>query len=68
MPVVGKIDPASQAFAAGQTLTAPGTTRTSTSGASRKPLAAQFSFRGHTIFVINNHLDAKLADFAVTGG
>jgi uncharacterized protein len=63
----GRIDPANQAFAAGQTLTAPGTTRTSTSGANRKPLAAQFSFRGHTIFVINNHLDAKLADDADFG-
>ncbi len=63
----GRIDPGNQAFAAGQTLTAPGTTRTSTSGASRKPLAAQFSYHGHTIFVINNHLDAKLADDADFG-
>jgi uncharacterized protein len=63
----GRIDPGNQAFAAGQTLTYPGTTRTSTSGASRKPLAAQFSYHGHTIFVINNHLDAKLADDADFG-
>ena len=63
----GRIDPGNQAFAAGQTLTAPGTSRTSTSGASRKPLAAQFSYHGHTIFVINNHLDAKLADDADFG-
>jgi len=63
----GRIDPGNQAFAAGQTLTAPGTTRTSTSGASRKPLAAQFSYHGHTIFVVNNHLDAKLADDADFG-
>jgi uncharacterized protein len=63
----GRIDPANPAFAAGQTLTYPGTTRTSPSSASRKPLAAQFSFHGHTIFVINNHLDAKLTDDADFG-
>jgi uncharacterized protein len=63
----GRVDPANQAFAAGQTLTYPGTTRTSPSSASRKPLAAQFSFHGHTIFVINNHLDAKLTDDADFG-
>ncbi|HEY0719475.1 MAG TPA: hypothetical protein VGD68_17810, partial [Streptosporangiaceae bacterium] len=63
----GRIDPGNQAFAAGQTLTAPGTTRTSPSAASRKPLAAQFSYHGHTIFVINNHLDAKLTDDADFG-
>ncbi len=63
----GRIDPANPAFAAGQTLTAPGTTRTSPSSASRKPLAAQFTFHGHTIFVINNHLDAKLTDDADFG-
>jgi uncharacterized protein len=63
----GRIDPSNQAFAAGQTLTAPGTTRTSPSAASRKPLAAQFTYHGHTIFVINNHLDAKLTDDADFG-
>jgi predicted extracellular nuclease len=63
----GRVDPANPAFAAGQILTWPGSTRTSTSGASRKPLAAQFTFHGHTIFVINNHLDAKLADDADFG-
>jgi uncharacterized protein len=63
----GRIDPANPAFAAGQTLTWPGSTRTSPASASRKPLAAQFTFRGHTIFVINNHLDAKLTDDADFG-
>jgi hypothetical protein len=63
----GRVDPDNQAFAAGQTLTYPGTTRTSPSSASRKPLAAQFTFHGHTIFVINNHLDAKLTDDADFG-
>ena len=38
-----------------------------TSGASRKPLAAQFSWDGHSLFVINNHLDAKLEDDADFG-
>src|ERR1700761_3598409 len=63
----GRIDPANPAFAAGQTLTWPGSTRTSPSSASRKPLAAQCTFHGHTIFVINNHLDAKLTDDADFG-
>jgi hypothetical protein len=63
----GRIDPSNQAFAAGQALTAPGTSRTSPSAASRKPLAAQFTYHGHTIFVINNHLDAKLTDDADFG-
>ena len=29
---------------------------------SRKPLVGQFSFRGHDVFVIANHFDAKLGD------
>jgi predicted extracellular nuclease len=33
----------------------------------RQPLAAQFSWHGHTLFVINNHLDAKLEDDADFG-
>jgi len=63
----GRIDPASPAYNAGSTLTSPATTRTMTSGASRKPLAAQFSWDGHSLFVINNHLDAKLEDDADFG-
>jgi hypothetical protein len=63
----GRIDPANPAFAAGSTLTSPATSRTMTSGASRKPLAAQFSWHGHKLFVINNHLDAKLEDDADFG-
>nr|WP_232247872.1 endonuclease/exonuclease/phosphatase family protein [Kitasatospora azatica] len=30
--------------------------------ASRKPLVGQFDFRGHKLFVIANHFDAKLGD------
>jgi predicted extracellular nuclease len=30
--------------------------------ASRKPLAGQFRFSGHDVFVIANHFDAKLGD------
>jgi hypothetical protein len=42
--------------------------RPGTPGAqSRKPLAAQFTWQGHTIFVINNHLTAKLQDGADFG-
>jgi predicted extracellular nuclease len=63
----GRINPNDPAYAAGQTLTAPGTTRTMPSSASRKPLAAQFTWEGHTLFVINNHLDAKLTDDADFG-
>jgi predicted extracellular nuclease len=63
----GRIAPASPAYNAGSTLTSPATTRTMTSGASRKPLAAQFSWDGHSLFVINNHLDAKLEDDADFG-
>jgi predicted extracellular nuclease len=58
----GRIDPASPAYNAGYTLTSPATARTMSSSASRKPLATQFSWHGHTLFVINNHLDAKLED------
>jgi hypothetical protein len=63
----GRIDPASPVYNAGYTLTSPATTRTMASSASRKPLAAQFSWDGHTLFVINNHLDAKLEDDADFG-
>jgi uncharacterized protein len=63
----GRIDPTSPAYTAGYTLTSPATTRTEPSSASRKPLAAQFSWDGHTLFVINNHLDAKLEDDADFG-
>jgi uncharacterized protein len=63
----GRIDPANPAYNAGYTLTSPATSRTMTSGASRKPLAAQFTWQGHTLFVINNHLDAKLEDDADFG-
>jgi predicted extracellular nuclease len=63
----GRLDPTNPAFSAGYTLTSPATTRTEPSSASRKPLAAQFSWQGHTLFVINNHLDAKLEDDAAFG-
>jgi predicted extracellular nuclease len=63
----GRIDPASPAYNAGYPLTSRETTRTMPSSASRKPLAAQFSWHGHTLFVINNHLDAKLEDDADFG-
>jgi predicted extracellular nuclease len=63
----GRIDPTSPAYNAGYTLTSPATTRTEPSSASRKPLADQFSWDGHTLFVINNHLDAKLEDDADFG-
>jgi hypothetical protein len=58
----GRIDPASPAYNAGYTLTSPATTRTMPSSASRKPLAAQFSWDGHALFVINNQLEDD-ADF-----
>ncbi len=35
--------------------------------ASRKPLAGQFTFNGHTVFVIANHFDAKLGDDPLMG-
>ncbi|HKD99196.1 MAG TPA: lamin tail domain-containing protein [Micromonosporaceae bacterium] len=35
--------------------------------ASRKPLAGQFTFDGHTVFMIANHFDAKLGDDPLTG-
>ncbi|HET9967568.1 MAG TPA: hypothetical protein VFQ68_04975 [Streptosporangiaceae bacterium] len=63
----GRISPTAPAYNAGSTLTSPATTRTEPSSASRKPLAAQFSWHGHTLFVINNHLDAKLGDDADFG-
>ena len=63
----GRIDPASPAWAGTETLTSPMTTRTELSSASRKPLAAQFTWKGRTVFVINNHLTAKLADDADFG-
>jgi|SRR5579875_2168190 len=63
----GRIDPTNQAWNAGGTLTSPATSRTEPSSASRKPLAAQFSWQGHSLFVINNHLSAKLEDDADFG-
>jgi uncharacterized protein len=63
----GRIDPTNPAYNAGYTLTSPATSRTMASSASRKPLAAQFTWDDHTIFVINNHLDAKLEDDADFG-
>jgi predicted extracellular nuclease len=35
--------------------------------ASRKPLAGQFTFNGHTVFAIANHFDAKLGDDPLMG-
>jgi predicted extracellular nuclease len=63
----GRIDPTNPAFASGSTLTDPGSGRTMPSSASRKPLVAQFTYRGHNLFVIDNHLDAKLPDDADFG-
>jgi uncharacterized protein len=63
----GRIDPGNPAWGGTETLTSPATTRTELSSDSRKPLAAQFTWKGHTIFVINNHLTAKLADDADFG-
>jgi predicted extracellular nuclease len=63
----GRVAPTDPSWAAGETLTSPATTRTETSSASRKPLAAQFTWKGHRVFVINNHLTAKLADDADFG-
>jgi hypothetical protein len=63
----GRIDPSAPAWGAGETLTSPATSRTELSAASRKPLAAQFTYHGRTLFVINNHLTAKLADDADFG-
>jgi hypothetical protein len=63
----GRIAPADPSWGASETLTSPATTRTEPSSASRKPLAAQFTWKGHAIFVINNHLTAKLADDADFG-
>src|SRR5262249_49880443 len=34
---------------------------------SRKPLAGQFTFGGHTVFVVANHFDAKLGDDPLMG-
>jgi hypothetical protein len=63
----GRIDPTAPAYNAGYTLTSPATTRTEPSSASRKPLAAQFTWDGHSLFVINNQLTAKLEDDADFG-
>jgi uncharacterized protein len=63
----GRVAPADPSWGAGETLTSPATSRTEASSASRKPLAAQFSYHGHTVFVVNNHLTAKLADDADFG-
>ena len=35
--------------------------------ASRKPLAGEFTWKGHTVFVIANHFDAKLGDSPLFG-
>jgi uncharacterized protein len=51
-----------------ETLTDPGGSgRTMPGAQSRKPLAAPFTWQGHTIFVISNHLTAKLQDDADFG-
>jgi predicted extracellular nuclease len=63
----GRIDPANPAWSGAETLTDPRTGRSMPSADSRKPLAAQFTWEGHTIFVINNHLTAKLQDDADFG-
>jgi predicted extracellular nuclease len=63
----GRIAPASPAWSDTETLTSPATSRTELASSSRKPLAAQFTWKGHPIFVINNHLTAKLADDADFG-
>ena len=63
----GRIDPQNPAWSGSETLTDPRTGRTMPSADSRKPLAAQFTWQGRTIFVINNHLTAKLQDDADFG-
>jgi predicted extracellular nuclease len=64
----GRIDPSDPAWSGAETLTDPsGSGRTMPGAQSRKPLAAQFTWQGHTIFVINNHLTAKLQDDADFG-
>jgi uncharacterized protein len=63
----GRIDPGNAAFGDTETLTSPDGTAAMLSSASRKPLAAQFGYHGQSVFVINNHLDAKLPDDADFG-
>jgi hypothetical protein len=64
----GRIDPSAPAWSGAETLTDPsGSGRTMPGAQSRKPLAAQFTWQGHTVFVINNHLTAKLQDDADFG-
>jgi predicted extracellular nuclease len=63
----GRIDPADPAWSGAETLTDPGSGRSMPAAQSRKPLAAQFTWEGRTIFVINNHLTAKLQDDADFG-
>lgn len=63
----GRIDPANPAWADTETLTSPATSRSELSSSSRKPLAAQFTWKGRTVFVVNNQLTAKLADDADFG-
>jgi predicted extracellular nuclease len=64
----GRIDPSDVAWSGAETLTDPsGSGRTMPGAQSRKPLAAQFTWQGHSIFVINNHLTAKLQDDADFG-
>ena len=63
----GRVAPADPSWGGAETLTSPATTRTELSSPSRKPLAAQFTYHGHTVFVINNHLTAKITDDADFG-
>lgn len=63
----GRVAPGDPSWAAGETLSSPATSRTEASSASRKPLAAQFTYHGKSVFVVNNHLTAKLADDADFG-
>src|SRR6202042_3462206 len=66
--IPGRIDPADPAWSGAETLTDPsGSGRTMPGAQSRKPLAAQFTWQGRPIFVINNHLTAKLQDDADFG-
>ena len=64
----GRIDPSAAAWSGDETLADPGGSgRTMPGAQSRKPLAAQFTWQGRPIFVINNHLTAKLQDDADFG-
>jgi predicted extracellular nuclease len=54
----GRIDPTNQAFNANESLDYSN---------SRKPLAAEFTFRGHHLFVIANHFSSKGGDDPLFG-